>query len=235
MACHCEEYKKRIDELERRVDVLEKSNAIPSPPLPLLDLSTKRIKSVVEAKYTEELFLLGQKGIAQFVYRYLLRDPSGEVAYFMFNRDKKEFKFRGMDNKVYRDVGCNKIFEMFYPIIRKKAIKIYLDCINSNDSDSDSDNGMDSDTEEAIIDSIMGIPKDERKEDVLHPHEEKKEDLRSPEEKEREEKKKQDLIEEEELELDTLVASLKEIKKADSNKRIFVNELMYYIESKKEF
>jgi hypothetical protein len=232
MSCHCEEYKKKIDELERRVEVLEKSNAIPPPPLPLLDLTTKRIKSVVEAKYTEELFLLGQKGMAQLVYCHILRDPSGAIAYFMSNRDKKEFKFRGMDNKVYRDTGCNKIFEMIYPIIRKKASKIYLDCINSNDSDSDSDSGMDSDTEEAIIDSIMGIPKD------LHPIEEKKEekeDLRSPEEKEREEKKKKDLIEEEEVELDTLVAALKEIKKADSNKRIFVNELMYYIESKKEF
>jgi len=152
------------------------------------------------------------------------------LAYFMSNRDRKEFKFRGLDNKVSRDIGCNKIFEMIYPIIRKKANKIYLECINSHDSD-DSDSDMDSDMEEVIIDSIMGLPKEKEKK-------EKKDDGTShplvTEEKEKK-KKTEEEEEEEDLELDTLVAVLKEIKKADTNKRIFVNELMYYIESKKEF
>lgn len=218
----CRKYQKRIKELEKKIAGLEKK--MMDPDLPVLDLSEDRVQDLIDEKYNEELFRMGQKGIALFVYSYLIRDLNGRIAYIMTDRDKKDFKYRGGDGIVYKDHACNKLFDSFYNLLRKRANKLYLDCINdtvvSSDGDDDEDE-LDSDTEEVITQSIIG-----------------KEDGKDMDDDTLKSKPNGSSVptttEEDDSDMDRLIEVLKDIKKAGRNKRIFMNELIYYIESKKE-
>ena len=213
----CEEYRKKIHELEHRIQALEKNTIVPE--LPILDLSAEQIQEYVDDRYEEDYFMMGQKGMALFAYYFILRDLGGKLAYQLINRSRKIFQFRGLDNVVVKDPGCNKLFEAIYIPLRKKASKIYLKRIDESErneeehNDNDDDEEMDSDTEELIVDTI--VPAEEK--------EEKKE-----------KEKDYDPDQQEADALDAMMMALKDIKKASSNKRVFVNELLHLIESKKE-
>lgn len=107
------------------------------------DLTSDYVKSKVSESFTEEYFLKGQKGVANFSYENLLiHEISGKQNYYCTDLSRKIFVYRkeGSD-KVIKDYKLNNLTNMISTDIIDKSQSIYEDGLRrikkTKNSDSD--------------------------------------------------------------------------------------------------
>ena len=74
---------------------------------------TERIKNVIETNFTADDILDGQKGLANFAVRNILKDEHGNLLYACTDSSRKMFKFRNLDGQIIKDVNTQKLTDAF--------------------------------------------------------------------------------------------------------------------------
>ena len=74
---------------------------------------TERIKNVIETNFTADDILDGQKGLANFAVRNILKDEHGNLLYACTDSSRKMFKFRNLDGHIIKDVNTQKLTDAF--------------------------------------------------------------------------------------------------------------------------
>jgi hypothetical protein len=139
-----------------------------------LDLSDEQIFTTVDLYFNLDFFLRGVKGLAAFVYQYLLRNENGELLYLCVDPDKQIFQYRelascnlgeniSLDIQIQSDEKCRILLDRVLPFIIKSSAKIYKKEIDriyreekKEDEDSNSDySDYDSELEDIVVDQII--------------------------------------------------------------------------------
>ena len=74
---------------------------------------TEKIKNVIETNFTADDILDGQKGLANFAVRNILKDEHGNLLYACTDSSRKMFKFRNLDGQIIKDVNTQKLTDAF--------------------------------------------------------------------------------------------------------------------------
>jgi len=74
---------------------------------------TERIKNAIETNFTADDILDGQKGLANFAVRNILKDEHGNLLYACTDSSRKMFKFRNLDGHIIKDVNTQKLTDAF--------------------------------------------------------------------------------------------------------------------------
>lgn len=74
---------------------------------------TEKIKNVIETNFTADDILDGQKGLANFAIRNILKDEHGNLLYACTDSSRKMFKFRNLDGQIIKDVNTQKLTDAF--------------------------------------------------------------------------------------------------------------------------
>ena len=74
---------------------------------------TEKIKNVIETNFTSDDILDGQKGLANFAVRNILKDEHGNLLYACTDSSRKMFKFRNLDGQIIKDVNTQKLTDAF--------------------------------------------------------------------------------------------------------------------------
>jgi len=90
-----------------------------------LNLSPESIKTKVDAKFTEEHFLDGQRGVAHFAYDFLLRDDDGKQNYHCTDVSRKIFVFKNKEGKIVKDCQSQFLTKSIVNDIIAKSQFIY--------------------------------------------------------------------------------------------------------------
>lgn len=89
-----------------------------------LDLTTEKIKNILENKFERIHSLEGQKGAAQFAFHHLLKDEEGNPTYICTDPSRKIFKWKDNLGDIQKDVKAkkltNKLVEGGLPEISEK-------------------------------------------------------------------------------------------------------------------
>ena len=74
---------------------------------------TKRIKDILEKEFTSNDILDGQKGLANFAFKKILRDDEGNLVYVCGDSARKIFRYKDPVGKIIKDVNTQKLTEAF--------------------------------------------------------------------------------------------------------------------------
>ena len=74
---------------------------------------TKRIKDILEKEFTPNDILDGQKGLANFAFKKILRDDEGNLVYVCGDSARKIFRYKDPVGKIIKDVNTQKLTEAF--------------------------------------------------------------------------------------------------------------------------
>jgi len=74
---------------------------------------TKRIKDILEKEFTPNDILDGQKGLANFAFKNILRDEYGNLVYVCGDSSRKIFKYKDSLGKIIKDVNTQKLTDAF--------------------------------------------------------------------------------------------------------------------------
>jgi len=85
----------------------------------------ERIKQMIDEKLTKDYISDGQKGVAQFACKNLLKDENGNMNYICSDPSRHIFKFQNSEGNVEKDLKANKLTNMLIDAgITIKALSI---------------------------------------------------------------------------------------------------------------
>lgn len=74
-----------------------------------LDLSKKRIKHILDTKYTEDYIFDGQKGLAKFTFDHILKDEEKKLLYICTDSGRYFFKFKNFKGDITKDIKAKEL------------------------------------------------------------------------------------------------------------------------------
>ena len=85
----------------------------------------ERIKQMIDEKLTKDYISDGQKGVAQFACKNLLKDENGNMNYICSDLSRHVFKFYNSEGNIEKDVKANKLTDMLIEAgIANKALSM---------------------------------------------------------------------------------------------------------------
>jgi hypothetical protein len=72
----------------------------------------ERIKQMIDEKLTKDYISDGQKGVAQFACKNLLKDENGNMNYICSDLSRHIFKYQNSEGNIEKDVKANKLTNM---------------------------------------------------------------------------------------------------------------------------
>jgi len=172
MSCECFNCDRYINQIKKLEEILDehgleynkikmgKIKIVPDTPA-MIDLRDERIEELVNDHYDERLFLMGYKGVVEFIHKYVVvDDETSSIVYVCADQSKKVFHYY-TEEGLQKDIRCKDLMDAIYDPLVKKVSKIYHIMINNIydseeivvDDDSDSDD-YDSDIEEIIAEEL---------------------------------------------------------------------------------
>jgi hypothetical protein len=109
----------RIFEIAKqpRVQTTNKTKITLTP----LDLSESRLRPLVEAKFTRNHLLEGQKGVAKFTVDHILKDDQGKLMYVCTDPSRHSYKFLAENGEEIKDIKSRKLTEALYPSVNERS------------------------------------------------------------------------------------------------------------------
>jgi hypothetical protein len=108
------------------------------------DISEVAFTNIIKEKFTRNHLLLGQKGLAQFVYDNLLKDDDGNLKYICTDPSRRIFRYKSFDGTLHTDINATTLINAISKPIKDKSseltkenyhsevIDIYISGFNSN-------------------------------------------------------------------------------------------------------
>ena len=85
----------------------------------------EKIKQMIDEKLTKDYISEGQKGVAQFACKNLLKDENGNMNYICSDLSRLVFKFYNSEGNIEKDVKANKLTDMLIEAgIANKALSM---------------------------------------------------------------------------------------------------------------
>ena len=85
----------------------------------------EKIKQMIDEKLTKDYISEGQKGVAQFACKNLLKDENGNMNYICSDLSRHVFKFYNSEGNIEKDVKANKLTDMLIEAgITSKALSM---------------------------------------------------------------------------------------------------------------
>ena len=87
-----------------------------------------KVKNIIQNNYSLEYFLDGQKGIADFALKNLLKDENGNLSYVCTDPSRQIFKYKDTTGSIHKDVEAKKLTEYLVDGgLNKKVIDVSSD------------------------------------------------------------------------------------------------------------
>ena len=97
-------------------------------------LKEGEIARKVKYNFTEEMFLDGQQGVADFTYNNILKDDNGESKYICNDINRGNFMYKDDKGKMKTDYKADKLINMIYkPVVERSEI-LKNSIISKNDN-----------------------------------------------------------------------------------------------------
>ena len=93
--------------------------------MPIFDLNSDSICSILENKFTYKDIKNGQKSVAKFIVENMLKDINGDLKYVCTDLARQKFVMKMEDDSLCRDAQAHKMLEMIGVPIRNKTRDIY--------------------------------------------------------------------------------------------------------------
>jgi hypothetical protein len=118
----------------------------------MLDLSSETLESIINEYYTEEFFLKGKEGVAEFIGKHIIKFKR---RYNCTDMVRDIFTYIDIEEPylIHKDVRCRKLMEKIYPFLSKKISSIYKSLIDE-ELEEGYDIGYDSEIDEIIASSV---------------------------------------------------------------------------------
>ena len=85
----------------------------------------EKMKQMIDEKLTKDYISEGQKGVAQFACKNLLKDENGNMNYICSDLSRHVFKFYNSEGNIEKDVKANKLTDMLIEAgIANKALSM---------------------------------------------------------------------------------------------------------------
>ncbi len=92
--------------------------------LGVFDKTHEDIKKIVDKHYDRKYLVQGQKGVAIFTNKHVLKSDGNKPIYIITDHNRGNGKYKVSDTEVVTDPGMSGLTKKVYPIIKKKAIYI---------------------------------------------------------------------------------------------------------------
>jgi hypothetical protein len=92
---------------------------------PISELTPEYIQKRVQADFTRQHFIQGQKGVAQFAYEKILTDHEGNLYACVTDPSRHVYRLKGKDGETIRDIQAKKITTMIAEPVTEKAGMIF--------------------------------------------------------------------------------------------------------------
>jgi hypothetical protein len=208
------ELKKKIQEMTRSTQEREK--------LPVLDLSDQGLETRC-CLFSREYFLKGIKGIALFVFNYILKNNKGELLYHPVDISRCRYQYNN-GNELVVDNKFKGLMLCVFPILDKDVSKVYKECIAEFLRDNETDE------KKRLTEIIPEEPKYKDEKETSSPHTSDGETTDS----EKDDKPKSQRKPKEEDDSDRLVSIFFDWRKMAIKRKVFDAELEYLLELKAE-
>jgi hypothetical protein len=96
-----------------------------------LDLSSERLKELVEANFTNAHLLEGQKGVARFTVEHVIKDEDGKLRYICTDPARHTFRFKEGDTEI-KDVRGKRLSTALAPPVMDKTGRLGMQAIKDN-------------------------------------------------------------------------------------------------------
>jgi hypothetical protein len=96
-----------------------------------LDLSSERLKDLVEANFTNAHLLEGQKGVARFTVEHVIKDEDGKLRYICTDPARHTFRFKEGDTEI-KDVRGKRLSTALAPPVMDKTGRLGMQAIKEN-------------------------------------------------------------------------------------------------------
>jgi hypothetical protein len=96
-----------------------------------LDLSSERLKELVEANFTSSHLLEGQKGVARFTVEHVIKDEDGKLKYICTDPARHTFRFKEGETEI-KDVRGKRLSSALAPPVMDKTGRLGMEAINKN-------------------------------------------------------------------------------------------------------
>jgi hypothetical protein len=96
-----------------------------------LDLSTDRLKELVEANFTSSHLLEGQKGVARFTIEHVIRNEEGNLQYICTDPARHTFRFKEGDTEI-KDIRGKRLSTALAPPVIDKSGRLGIEAIRAN-------------------------------------------------------------------------------------------------------
>ena len=92
--------------------------------LPRINLQQENIKTIIDNKFNDNYFFDGQKGVADFANKHLLKGENGEIGYVCTDASRDAFKYKDQDGNLVKDNRATKLTSSLGEPIRRKSSEI---------------------------------------------------------------------------------------------------------------
>jgi hypothetical protein len=96
-----------------------------------LDLSTERLRELVEANFTNSHLLEGQKGVARFTVEHVIKDKDGKLQYICTDPARHTFRFKEGETEI-KDLRGKRLSVALAPPVMDKTSRLGMEAIREN-------------------------------------------------------------------------------------------------------
>ena len=90
----------------------------------VFDKTDTDIHRIVQEKYDKNYLIDGQKGVANFTYKYIVMDKDGNSAYMVSDVSRGHGKYKISETEIVIDPEMKGLANKVYPIIKEKGVEI---------------------------------------------------------------------------------------------------------------
>jgi hypothetical protein len=91
-----------------------------------MNLTQNQIEETISNKYTENHFMKGQKGVAEFCLKNIIVTPEKKLMLKCTDPARKVFIYVDEEGKIHKDIGADKFIDMIEEPVKKASKQIYL-------------------------------------------------------------------------------------------------------------
>jgi hypothetical protein len=122
---------KQLEEFNSKINKIKEQ--------PILDLSEEFISELCEKNFTQEHFIKGLKGIAEFIFTFIIKNGA-EYRYKRIDNLKSIFLFND-GQKLVKDSKFKILIISIFPFLDKIISRIYKECLKNYFKDNEADKG----------------------------------------------------------------------------------------------
>ena len=92
--------------------------------MPIFDKTDTDIKRIVDEKYDKNYLIDGQRGMAHFTHKHIIKGENGNNSYMVSDVSRGHGKYRLSETEIVTDPEMKGLTRKMYPSVKEKAMKL---------------------------------------------------------------------------------------------------------------